>query len=99
MLAVLHNSRLGAIARPLASLLDVLPSLQQQREFATHGVADSRGSREGGVVRFYKAVNVKEAEDGQVLPMRLLVAPALAVKSQAVILVNGACCRTASKSC
>jgi hypothetical protein len=73
MQALKHGARcsgglgqLGFLARPLASLLDFLPSLLQKKEFATHGVADAKGSKEGGVVRFYKAVDVKEADSGKV---------------------------------
>lgn len=65
MLSLLQGSKaalpgLGSL-RPITSLLDTLPSLLQ-RQFSTHGVSDSPPSREGGVVRFYKAVNAQPAE-------------------------------------
>ena len=52
-----------ALVRPITNLKDLLPCLSQRLSFATHGVSDGAVSKEGGVPRFYKTVNVKEALD------------------------------------
>lgn len=53
-------------ARPFSSLLSFFEELTHRRGYATHGITDSQPSREGGPVRFYKTVNVREAGDGKV---------------------------------
>lgn len=79
---------------PVASLLDFLPGLLQRSEYATHGVAES--SKEGGVVRFYKAVNVQEVEGGQVCLAHVACVPCTCGMRRRAVMGNSSQCRNSS---